>query len=359
MAMKINELLQLMIKSGISDIHFKAGSPPLLRVHGSLTVTDLGKLDARAINEMALSLLSDDQKTKFNKEHEIDLSYAVDGLSRFRVNIYRQRGTLALTLRVVPLKVKNFEELNLPIETMKKLAGEQRGLVLIAGITGSGKTTTLNSIINHINENYTYQIVTVEDPIEFFHADKKSSIVQREIGPDTESYKNALKYSLRQDPDVIVIGEMRDYDAISAAITAAETGHLVISTIHTSDAVHTIDRIVDAYPQHQQAQVRNQISRVLKGIIAQRLLPSADGTTRWPATEVLIGTSLIKKIIVEGKPEDIYKALEQGEYYKMHTFDQDLIRLAQEKKISMEEAVANATNPEDLTLKVRGIGVLG
>ena len=239
------------------------------------------------------------------------------------------------------------------------MASEQRGLILVAGVTGSGKTTTLNAMVNYINENFTYQIVTVEDPIEYYHTDKKSSIVQREVGPDTDSYKNALKFALRQDPDVIVIGEMREVEAIAAGITAAETGHLVISTIHTADASSTVDRIVDAYPQHQQTQVRNQLGRVLRGVIAQRLLPSADGQMRWPATEILVGSPLVRKLIVEGKPQDVYKAMEQGEYYKMHTFDQDLIRLAQEKKISMEEAVSNATNPEDLALKVRGIGTLG
>ena len=357
--MKVNELLQQMIKAGISDIHFKAGSPPLLRIHGELSTTNFDALSAAALEEMAASLMNDEQKARFKKERELDLSYAVDGLSRFRVNVYRQRGTVALTLRVVPLKVKAFDQLNLPNEALKKLASEQRGLILVAGITGSGKTTTLNAIVNHINENFTYQIVTVEDPIEFYHTDKKSSIVQREVGPDTDSFKNALRFALRQDPDVIVIGEMRDPDAISAAITAAETGHLVVSTLHTMDAVSTVDRIVDVYPPHQQAQVRGQVSRVLKGVIAQRLLPSADGKMLWPATEVLIGSSLVRKLILDGKPQDVVKAMEQGEYYKMHTFDQDLIRLVQEKKISMEEAVANATNPEDLTLKARGIGSLG
>jgi len=359
MAMKVSELLQLMLKAGISDIHFKAGSAPHLRVHGELTPTTFDKFTGSSLEEMAFSLMNAHQKAKFEKDHELDMSYAIDEVSRFRVNIYRQRGTIALTLRVVPLKVKTFEELNLPIDVLKKLCGEQRGLVLVAGITGSGKTTTLNSIVNFINEGYTYQIVTVEDPIEFYHVDKKSSIVQREIGPDTDSYKTALKYALRQDPDVIVIGEMRDYEAISAAITAAETGHLVISTIHTADAVHTIDRIVDAYPPHQQHHVRGQVARILKGVVAQRLLPSGDGSMRWPATEVLVGSSLVRKLLADGKPEDIYRSMEQGEYYKMHTFDQDLIRLVQAKKISMEEAVQNATNPEDLTLKARGIGSLG
>ncbi len=354
--MKVNELLQTMIKAGISDIHFKAGSPPLLRVNGELNSTNFDPLNASAIEELASSLMNATQKARFAQEHELDLSYAVDGLSRFRVNVYRQKGTVALTLRVVPLKVKRLEELNLPHDTLQKLTNEARGLILIAGITGSGKTTTLNAMIDSINENHKLQVVTIEDPIEYFHADKKSSIVQREVGSDTHSFQNALKYSLRQDPDVVAIGEMRDYEAVSAALTAAETGHLVLSTIHTMDAAQTIDRIADVYPAHQQHQVRAQLANVLKGIVAQRLIPSADGQTRWPATEILIGTSLVRKLVAEGKPQDLYRAMEQGDYYKMHTFDQDLLRLASSGKISLEEALSNASNPDDLALKARGIG---
>lgn len=357
MAIKVNELLQLMLKAGISDIHFKVGSPPLVRVLGDLVVTQFDPLPPKAIEELAYSLMNENQKAKFDAEHELDMSYSVDGLSRFRVNVYRQKGTIALTLRVVPLEIKTLEELHLPAEILKKLASESRGLILISGITGSGKTTTLNAMIRHINDNFKVHIVTVEDPIEYYHADKKASIVQREVGADTHSFQNALKYILRQDPDVVVIGEMRDFEAISAGITAAETGHLVISTVHTMDTVHTIDRIISTYPPHQQQAIRVQLANVLKGIVAQRLLPTADGKERVPATEILVGTSLVRKLIAEGKAQDIYRAIEQGEYYKMHTFDQDLLRLAQTNKISMAEAQENATNPEDLALKARGVGV--
>jgi twitching motility protein PilT len=354
--MNVNELLQLMIKKGISDIHFKAASPPIIRVNGKLVSTNFEHFTAKHIHDLAYSLMNKQQQAQFELENELDMSYAIDGLSRFRVNIYSQRGTVALTLRVVPLQIRVFEELHLPMNVMQKLSEETRGLILLSGITGAGKTTTMNSMIDHINEHFVYNIVTVEDPIEFYHKDKKSTISQREVGSDTRSFKNALRYILRQDPDVVVIGEMRDFEAISAGITAAETGHLVISTIHTMDTVQTIDRIIDAYPPHQQPQVRAQLANVLKGIVAQRLVISADGESRYPACEVLICTSLIRKLILEGKSQEIYKNMEQGDYYGMCTFDQDLYRLYKNGKITLEEALENATNPDDLMLKIRGIG---
>jgi len=354
--MNVNELLQLMIKKGISDIHFKAASPPIVRINGKLISTNFEHFTAKHIHDLAYSLMNKDQQNLFEKEREIDISYEIDSVSRFRVNVYRQKNTIAVTLRVVPLKAKSFDDLNMPNEVLRKLSEETRGLILIAGITGAGKTTTMNSIINHINENFAYNVVTVEDPIEFFHKDNKSTISQREIGSDTKSFKNALKHVLRQDPDVVVIGEMREFEAISSGITSAETGHLVFSTIHTMDSVQTIDRIIDSYPPHQQIQVRMQLANILKGIIAQRLLISADGETRYPATEVLICTSLIRKLIAEGKSQEIYKSIEQGDYYGMHTFDQDLYRLYKQGKINLEEALENATNPDDLMLKIRGIG---
>ncbi|OGS19629.1 MAG: hypothetical protein A3J83_04880 [Elusimicrobia bacterium RIFOXYA2_FULL_40_6] len=355
MAMNINELLKLMVKAGISDIHFKSDSPPLIRIHGKLMSSEFDAFTPKQIEELAYSLLTKEQKEKFESESELDVSYSVESVSRFRVNIYRQRNTVALTLRVVPVKIKTFDELNLPPETLKKLAAQSRGLILVTGVTGAGKTTTMNSILDHINATYNYNIITVEDPIEFYHKDKKSSLSQREIGLDTKSFKNALKYVLRQDPDIVVLGEMREYEAIASGITAAETGHLVLSTIHTIDAVQTIDRIIDTYPEHQQHQARIQISNVLRGVIAQRLCVSADGKSRVPATEILIGTSLVRKMILENKIPELYKAMEQGEYYGMHTFDQDLHRLYIEKKIKLEEALDKATNPEDLQLKLKGM----
>lgn len=353
--MKVNELLQLMIKKGISDIHFKANTAPSIRVHGKLVSTGFESFSAKHIEELALSLMNEDQQKQFEEEQEVDLAYSIDNVSRFRVNAYRQRGSIALTLRVVPLKVKNFDELNLPRKVFEKLGAESRGLILFTGITGAGKTTSMNALIDHINNQYTYNIVTVEDPIEFYHSDAKSSISQREVGADTKSFKNALKHVLRQDPDVVVIGEMREFEAVSSAITAAETGHLVLSTIHTVDAVQTIDRIIDSYPPHQQHQARQQLSNVVRGIVAQRLLESTDGESRIPCTEILMGTSLVRKMIGEGKSAEIYKAMEQGEYYMMHTFDHDIFRLYKDGRINMEEALENASNPDDLMLRIKGI----
>lgn len=353
--MNINELLQLMIKKGISDIHFKVGTAPLIRVNGKLVSTGFDQFSSKHIDELANTLMTAEQKKQFEADNELDMAYCIDELSRFRVNIYRQRGSTALTLRVVPLKVKSFEELNLPVEPMKKLASETRGLILIAGVTGAGKTTTMNSMLDYINENYAYNIVTVEDPVEYYHKDKKSSISQREVGIDTKSYVKALKYILRQDPDVIVIGEMRDYEAMQAGITAAETGHLVLSTIHTMDAAQTIDRIVDSYPPHQQGSIRSQLANVLKGIVGQRLITSKDGESRYPVTEMLIGTSLVRKLVADGKISDVYKAMEQGSYYGMHTFDQNLLNLYKDGKVTLEEALDKSSNPDDLTLKLKGI----
>jgi len=356
--MDINELLKLMVKGGISDIHFKVGTSPLIRLHGKLISTGGSEskvFSSDEIEEIAYSFMNKEQREKFKEENELDISYSAEGIARFRVNVYRQRGTVALSLRVIPLKIKSFEELNLPVKVLQRLSSETRGLILIAGVTGAGKTTTLNSILDYINLNFAYNIITIEDPIEFYHTDKKSSISQREIGSDTKSFKNALKYVLRQDPDVIAIGEMREFEAISAGITAAETGHLVLSTIHTIDTVGTVERIIDTYPAHQQNQVRTQLSNVLKGVIAQRLCTSIDTKGLIPATEVLIGTSLIRKLILENKIQELYKAIEQGEYYGMVSFDQDLYRLYIEKKISLSEALDKATNPEDLQLKLKGL----
>ena len=353
--MNVSELLQAMLQKGISDIHFKAGSPPSVRVNGKLIATGSESFTAKHIEEIAYGLLSKEQREAFDSNDELDMSYGVEGVSRFRINICRQRGTIALTIRVIPISVKSYEELNLPSNVLKKLAEEPRGLILFAGITGAGKTTTMNATIDYINEKFASKIVTIEDPIEHFHKDKKSFIYQREIGIDTKSFACGLKYVLRQDPDVVCIGEMREFEAISAGITAAETGHLVLSTIHTMDAVQTIDRIIDTYPPHQQHQIRVALSNVVKGIIVQRLIPTINGYGRVPATEILIGTSLVRKNIAEGKSSEIHELMEQGEYYGMKTFDQDIIHLYKDKKITMENALANSTNPDDLMLKIKGI----
>lgn len=353
--MNINDLLRVLIQKGISDIHFKAGSLPRVRLNGKLVAAGTDVLSAQHIEELASGLMTPEQKHSFEKENELDFAYSIDEVSRFRANICRQKGSTALTLRVVPLKVKAFSELNLPEETLKKLAGESRGLILIAGITGAGKTTTLNAMLDYLNENFEYKIVTVEDPIEYYHSDKKSSVSQREVGSDTKSYAAALKNVLRQDPDVIVIGEMRDFEAMNAAIIAAETGHLVLSTIHTMDAVQTIDRIIGTYPPHQQSVVRSQLSNILRGVVCQRLCINRENTERLPVTEILVGTSLIRKLIAENKLPEVFKSMEQGAYYGMHTFDQELHGLYKSGKLSVEEALDKSSNQDDLMLKLRGI----
>jgi twitching motility protein PilT len=355
--MDVVKLLKLMVDKGISDIHFKADSNPAVRVHGKLVpAVNLQQLSAKDIQVIVDKLLTDDQKKRFASLGEMDLAYSLPGVARFRVNLFRQRGTPALSLRVVPHKVLSFEDLNLPIKAIDKLSEESRGLILFAGITGAGKTTSLNSFLNRINERESYRIITIEDPIEYFHADKKASIVQREVGRDTKNFAEALRHVLRQDPDVVVIGEMRDFETIEAALTAAETGHLVLSTIHTMDAVQTIDRIVDSFPSHQAKQVRQQLAMVLKGVVAQRLVVSKEGRGRYPATEVLMVNSLIRRNIMEEKNAEIRKAMEGGGYYGMHTFDSDLLRLIEEGRISEQEALENSSNPDDLALKIKGAG---
>lgn len=355
--MDLASLLKLMVDKGISDIHFKADSHPAVRVNGRLVpAVNLQKLSGQDIEKIADTILTKEQAATFKESNEMDLAYSLKGVSRFRVNLFRQRGTLALSLRVVPHKVLSFEELNLPLEAMQKLSEESRGLILFAGITGAGKTTSLNSFLHFINQNKSDRIITIEDPIEYFHEDIKASVVQREVGRDTESFVGALRHILRQDPDVVVIGEMRDKETIHAALTAAETGHLVLSTIHTMDAVQTIDRIVDSFEAHQSKQVRQQLSLVLKGVVAQRLVVSKEGRSRYPATEVLIVNSLIRRHIMEGKNAEVHKALEGGGFYGMHSFDSDLFRMMQEGRITEKEAMENATNPEDVALKIKGAG---
>ncbi|MBI4386637.1 MAG: PilT/PilU family type 4a pilus ATPase [Elusimicrobia bacterium] len=354
--MDVKQLLKLMVQREISDIHFKAGGVPALRIHGKMVAAaNLAKLSPEDVRKIAYELMPPDQAKIFEERNELDLAYSLEGVSRFRVNVYRQRGTIGLTLRLIPLKVRSFGELHLPEEVFQRLAQESRGLILFSGITGAGKTTSMNCFLNYLNESLPYRIITVEDPIEYYHEDVKSSIVQREVGHDTKSFASALRHVLRQDPDVVVIGEMRDFETIQAAITAAETGHLVLSTIHTIDAVQTVDRIIDAYPAHQHAQIRQQLGNVLKGVIGQRLIASADGRSRFPACEVLIGNSMVRRYITEGKSQELYKAMESGGYYGMRTFDQDLLRLVQEGRIDQKGASEHATNPEDLALKFRGV----
>jgi twitching motility protein PilT len=356
-AMELNEILQVALRAGASDIHLKAGLPPMFRVDGALVpLKDARRFPPEEIGRMAYGIMNDYQKEKFKQTNEVDLAYGVPGLGRFRVNVFQQRGTIGVVLRVIPFKIQTIEQLMLP-KVLEKIAGEQRGLVLVTGTTGSGKSTSLAAMIDHVNATETCHIMTIEDPIEFLIRDKRSIVNQREVGVDTMSFGQALKSALRQDPDVILVGEMRDLETIETALTAAETGHLVMSTLHTLDATETINRIISAFPPYQQKQVRMQLGSVLKAVISQRLVPRADGKGRVPAIEVLLATARVRELIEDkDRTKEIPEAIAQGHVsYGMQTFDQSLMSLLKANLITYEEALRQATNPDDFALRVSGI----
>ncbi|MCJ7752076.1 MAG: PilT/PilU family type 4a pilus ATPase, partial [Armatimonadetes bacterium] len=307
----VDDLLRITIESRASDLHLSVGIPPTIRVDGELTQINAEKLTPTRINELIYALLTDEQISDFEESWELDFAYSVRGLSRFRVNVHRQRGSIGAVFRAIPVDPPSLDGLGMP-EVLKKLAGRPRGLVLVTGPTGSGKSTTLAAMIREINVTRRRHVVTIEDPIEFLHRNEKSIIIQREVGSDTKSFTAALRHVLRQDPDVILIGEMRDLETISAAITAAETGHLVLATLHTTGAAQTVDRIVDVFPPHQQEQIRVQLSTVLEGIISQTLLPLADGKGRVCAQEILVATSAIRNLIREGKTHQMPSVLQSS-----------------------------------------------
>ncbi len=355
--MELNEILQIALRAAASDIHLKAGLPPMFRVDGALVpLKDARRLPPEEIGRMAFGIMNDYQKEKFKQTNEVDLAYGVPGLGRFRVNVFQQRGTLGVVLRVIPFKIQTIEQLMLP-KVLEKVAAEQRGLVLVTGTTGSGKSTTLAAMIDHVNATETCHIMTIEDPIEFLIRDKRSIVNQREVGVDTMSFGQALKSALRQDPDVILVGEMRDLETIETALTAAETGHLVRSTLHTLDATETINRIISAFPPYQQKQVRLQLGSVLRAVISQRLVPRADGKGRVPAIEVLLATGRVRELVEDkDRTKEIADAIAQGHLsYGMQTFDQSLMALLKGGLISYEEALRQATNPDDFALRVSGI----
>jgi twitching motility protein PilT len=355
--MELNEILKVAIKGGASDIHLKTGLPPLFRVDGALVpLRDGERITIEEMKAMAFSMMNPVQKARYEEDREADLAYGIPGLGRFRVNIFQQRGTIGIVLRVIPFGVKTTEELNLP-EIVKKISREHRGLILVTGTTGSGKSTTLASMIEQINSERTSHIMTIEDPIEFLIRDRRSIVNQREIGVDTHSFANALRGALRQDPDVILVGEMRDFETIETALTAAETGHLVMSTLHTLDATETINRIISVFPPYQQKQVRLQLSTVLKAVISQRLVPRADGKGRVPALEVLVSTGLIRELISDKeRTKEIPDAINKGyTTYGMQSFDQSLMQLVKEGLVTYEEALKNVSNPDDFALRYRGI----
>ncbi len=355
--MDINELLRKANAREASDLHIKVGSPPILRIYGELTpLTSEKKISHEDATKIALSVMSPAQADIFKRKNDMDLAYSVPGMGRFRCNIFMQRGTVGLVFRVIPMRIPTIDDLLLP-EVIKKIAMEQRGLILVTGTTGSGKSTTLASMIDLINSTRTEHIMTIEDPIEYLHRDKKSIINQREIGNDTESFSKALRQALRQDPDVILVGEMRDFETIQTSLVAAETGHLVLSTLHTIDATETVNRIIAVFPPYQHKQVRMQLASVLKSIISMRLVPRADGKGRVPAVEVLIATTTIKDCILDpDKTKTISDIVEQGAiHYSMQSFDQSIFSLFKAGLITYEEALRRATNPDDFVLKVKGI----
>ncbi len=355
--MNLSELLKLTFERRASDLHIKVGVPPILRIDGRLTPVETEKrLTQEDAMNIALSIMTPGQKAKFKEKNELDMAYAVPGMGRFRVNVFQQRGSIGMVFRSVPSKILSFDELMLP-EVMQKIAAEHRGLILVTGTTGSGKSTTLASIIDYINTTRTCNIITIEDPIEFLHRDKKSLVNQREIGTDTFSFGEALRSALRQDPDVILVGEMRDFETVSIALTAAETGHLVLSTLHTLDAAETINRVISVFPPYQQKQVRMQLASVIKGIVSQRLVARADGKGRVPAVEILLGTLSIREAIIdENKTRQVPSIISAGmTHYGMQTFDQSLLALYKKNAITYEEALSTASNPDDFALKVKGV----
>ena len=355
--MELNEVLKVAIKGGASDIHLKSGLPPMFRVDGALVALKDGeRILPDELQTIALSIMNPSQKARFEENREADLAYGIPGLGRFRVNVFQQRGTVGIVFRVIPFAVKTIEQLFLP-KIIEKISQEHRGLVLVTGTTGSGKSTTLAAMIEHINTARTCHIMTIEDPIEFLVRDRRSIVNQREIGVDTHTFSAALRAALRQDPDVILVGEMRDFETIETALTAAETGHLVMSTLHTLDATETINRIISVFPPYQQKQVRLQLSTILKAVISQRLVPRADGKGRVPALEVLVSTGFTRELIADkDRTKELPEAIAKGHTtYGMQTFDQSLMGHVKAGVISYEEALKHVSNPDDFALRFRGI----
>jgi twitching motility protein PilT len=344
----LHQLLKAMVEKGASDLHITTGSPPQLRIDGKLVPLKTAPLSPVETKQLCYSILTDAQKHRFEEENELDLSFGVKGLSRFRANVFMQRGAVAAAFRTIPFKILSFQELGLPA-IVSDLAKKPRGLILITGPTGSGKSTTLASIIDKINTERHEHIITIEDPIEYLHPHKNCVVNQREIGADTRSFKVALKYILRQDPDVVLIGEMRDLETIESALIISETGHLAFATLHTNSCVQTINRILDVFPPYQQPQVRAQLSFVLEGVMTQALLPRQGSPGRVLATEVMVPNPAIRNLIREDKVHQIYSQMQVGQQkFGMQTFNQSLVGLVQRRLISMDEAFGRSSDPEEL-----------
>ncbi|MFZ0979444.1 MAG: type IV pilus twitching motility protein PilT [Candidatus Acidiferrales bacterium] len=357
MATSIDDLLRRAVEQRASDLHLKVGNHPYLRVDGLLNaVTEVPRITPEEMLSMAFSMMTNRQKQKFKETAELDMAYGVAGLGRFRVNVFQQRGNVGMVLRVIPTKIRTLEELELP-RVLATVCEEQRGLVLCTGTTGSGKSTTLAAMIDRINSLRPEHIITIEDPIEYLHRDKKGFINQREVEVDTSSFSTALRAALRQDPDVVLVGEMRDLETISTALLAAETGHLVLSTLHTLDATETIQRIIAVFPPPEQKQIRLQLASTLKAVVSQRLVRKGDGSGRVPACEVMIATGYIRDCIMNpDKTRMIRDAIAAGtSQYGMQTFDQSLFDLYSRNLITLEEALTRASNPDDFRLRVQGV----
>jgi twitching motility protein PilT len=356
MAATMHDLLQIMIDRGASDLHITTSTYPQIRVSGKLIqLTEFEQLTPQDTQRLAYSVLNEAQKQKFEEENELDLSFGIQNLARFRCNVYRERGAVAAAIRVVPFKIRSFDELNLP-PIVRQLADRPKGLILVTGPTGSGKSTTLAAMIDKINSERSEHIMTIEDPIEFVHPHKKCLVNQREVFADTHSFKNALKSILRQDPDVVLVGEMRDLETIGAALTIAETGHLTLATLHTNSCAQTMNRIIDVFPTEAQSQVRAQLSLVLEGVLSQQLIPRIGGG-RVMALEIMISTPAVRNLIREEKIHQIYSSMQSGQKFGMQTMNQALVELITRRQITRDEAMSRSTNPEELAqllLQVEG-----
>jgi twitching motility protein PilT len=349
--MELVDLLRIMLDKKASDLHLAVGRPPVVRVDGELIDTNYPSLIPEEVRRLVYSVLTDTQKARFEREKELDFSLSVKGLSRFRVNVHSQRGTVAMAIRAIPFEIRTLEELRLPV-ICKEICTKNRGLVLVTGPTGSGKSTSLAAMIDLINRTRQCHIITIEDPIEYLHEHKLALVEQRELESDTISFSSALKYAMRQDPDVILVGEMRDLETIQSAITAAETGHLVLGTLHTNDAAQTVDRMVDVFPPHQQQQIRVQLAAVIEAVLSQQLLPLSTGKGRVAAIEVLIGTPAIQALIREGKTQQILPMMEAGQKYGMQTLTRNLFDLYMKRIVTYEVAIRRAPNREDFARMV-------
>ncbi len=356
MAASLQELLTAMVQRGASDLHLSCGTFPQIRLHGNLEpLEEFEALMPADTKRLVYSVLTEDQQQRFEQDNELDLSFGVEGLARFRCNVYRQRGAICAAMRVIPYKVRTFAELQLP-PIVQQLADRHKGLVLVTGPTGSGKSTTLAAMIDKINSERRCHIVTIEDPIEFVHQHKKSLIHQREIASDTHSFGNALKAILRQDPDVVLVGEMRDLETVQAALTIAETGHLTFGTLHTNSCAQTINRIIDVFPQAQQGQVRSQLSLVLEGVLSQTLIPTVDGRGRALALEIMVPTPAVRNLIREQSIHQIYSMIQSGGRFGMQTMSQSLAELVRSGKVSKEEALSRAPLPDEVVTLLNGPG---